>query len=57
MFAKYERKGYWTDAGYMGNIAGKYYFFATEGDYEDAYYDYMEGREYLKREEEDETRM
>lgn len=51
MFAKYERKGYWTEAGYMGNIAGKYYFFATEGDYEEAYYEYME------REEEDDTRM
>ena len=41
-------KGFYTGCYYFGYIDGKYYMFASESDYKEAYYDY-----YNRMEEED----
>ena len=36
-------KGFYTSIGYYGFINGKYYFFASESDYIEAYNEYNKG--------------
>ena len=38
-------KGYPTNYGYMGLINGKYHLFATESEYEEAYWDNEKAKE------------